>query len=396
MIIKTLSVSEINNYVKKLFDYDYILKNVSIKGEISNLKMHSSGHIYFSLKDENSKINCIMFKTDAKYIKFDLENGINVLVKGRISVYNKEGTYQLYANEIKPDGIGELYLSYEKLKNKLASEGLFDERYKLNIPKYPQKIAVITSPTGAAIRDIINVIKRRNTNVEICIFGALVQGMNGAQSIVNAIEKVNSIKGYDMIILSRGGGSLEELWCFNEEIVAYSIFNSKIPIITGVGHETDFTIADFVSDLRAPTPSAAAELAVPMKTDLENDIKNIRNHLTNMINNIINYQKENLNSKKNTIKLYSPENYIANEMLKIENYNKSIENIIKRKTIIEKSKLEGLNSLLNAHNPLNVLNKGYSLVTDNKNKVVSDVSYLNSLDEINITVKNGTTKLKIN
>ncbi len=258
MYIKTLSVSSLNSYVKKMIDADFILNNLNIKGEISNFKMHSSGHLYFSLKDENSKINCIMFKTYANNLNFKPKDGESVIIKGKVSVYEKDGAYQLYCYEMKQEGIGELYLAFQDLKNKLEKQGLFELKHKRPIPRFPKRIGIITSPTGAAVRDIIHVSRRRNKSIELLLYPALVQGENASEDIIRGLDLLNKIENIDVIILARGGGSIEELWAFNNEKLANAIFNSKKPVITGVGHETDFTIADFVSDMRAPTPSAAA------------------------------------------------------------------------------------------------------------------------------------------
>lgn len=279
MHIKTLTVSQLNRYVKNTLDADFILNNASVKGEISNLKIHSSGHIYFSLKDGGSKINCVMFKSYAYKLKFVPENGMDIVVEGNVSVYEKEGSYQLYCKAMKREGIGDLYIAFEELKEKLKKEGLFDDAHKKEIPRFPKKVGVITSPTGAALRDIINVTKRRNKGIELLIYPALVQGIDASKTIIEGIKILNKVEDVDIIILARGGGSIEELWAFNNEELAYEIYSSKKPIITGVGHETDFTIVDFVSDRRAPTPSAAAEIAV---FDREALIKEILNYKYNI------------------------------------------------------------------------------------------------------------------
>src|SRR3712207_3002284 len=246
MYMKALSVSDINNYIKKMMDNDFILNNSLIKGEISNFKIHSSGHIYFSLKDLNSKINCVMFKSYAANLKIIPQDGMKVIVKGRISTYVKGGNYQLYCESIQLDGLGELYIAFEQLKEKLQREGLFDMEHKRPIPKYAKKIGVITSPTGAAIRDIINVTKRRNNSVNLLIYPAIVQGVNASRDVINGIEVLNKRNDIDLIIIARGGGSIEELWTFNDENLARAIYKSSIPVITGVGHEVDYTIVDFV------------------------------------------------------------------------------------------------------------------------------------------------------
>lgn len=318
MFIKTLTVSALNNYIKKIMDNDFILGNICIKGEISNFKQHSSGHMYFSLKDEGGKINCIMFKNNAEKLRFSPEDGSKVVVKGRISVYQKEGSYQLYCESMNIEGLGELYVAYEKMKAKLEEQGFFLSEHKKSIPKYARKIGVITSPTGAAVRDIINVSNRRNPSVELIIYPTLVQGINASNDIVKAISELNKYKDIDVIILARGGGSIEELWCFNEENVAKAIYKSKIPIVTGIGHETDFTIADFVSDRRAPTPSAAAEMVVFNYLEVSNQVNNYKSIIKNAFYNKIRNSYSKVNLLKKSLELNSPENFIINEYTHIE------------------------------------------------------------------------------
>ena len=271
--MKVYTVSQINNYIKRILENDVLLSDVYIEAEISNFKAHTSGHLYFTLKDSGAAINAVMFRSYAERLKFMPESGMKVVARGYISLYEKTGQYQLYVNSMEPAGIGALYLAYEQFKARLEKAGVFDQKYKKPIPQMPKTVAVITSPTGAAVRDIINVAGRRNPNVEIVIVPTLVQGKNAGPEIVNAIEKVNRWNKADTIILGRGGGSIEDLWAFNEEIVARAIFDSHIPIISAVGHETDFTIADFISDMRAPTPSAAAELSVFDLRQFEQKIK---------------------------------------------------------------------------------------------------------------------------
>ncbi len=288
---KTLSVSELTSRIRELLENNFF--DVYVTGEISNLSKPISGHIYFTLKDENSSIRCVLFKFQQRLIDFDYKNGDKVIVRGRITVYEKRGEYQIIVDYVEPDGIGALYLKFERLKKKLKEEGLFDEKYKKKIPEFPKKIAIITSPTGAAIRDILNILKRRFLNLQIIIAPVKVQGEEAKTDIVKAIQFVNLyIKDIDVIILARGGGSLEDLQPFNEEIVARAIFQSKIPIISAVGHETDFTIADFTADLRAPTPSAAAELVVKNKEDLLLHLSNLEKQLISNILKIFNYNKQ--------------------------------------------------------------------------------------------------------
>lgn len=266
------TVSQINGYVKKILDNNIILNNVWVKGEISNFKHHYSGHLYITLKDEGGVLKSVMFRTSAQSLSFEPSDGMKVLARGRISVYEAGGSYQLYIEEMIPDGVGELYIAYEQLKKRLDEEGLFDNRYKKSIPPFPKTVGVVTASTGAAVRDIINVITRRCPMTEIIIYPAQVQGSGASKSIVKAIEYFNALDCVDTLIVGRGGGSIEDLWAFNEEETARAIFNSHIPIISAVGHETDFTIADFVADMRAPTPSAAAEIAVPSMIELANRI----------------------------------------------------------------------------------------------------------------------------
>jgi exodeoxyribonuclease VII large subunit len=394
MFIKTLTVSALNNYIKKIMDNDFILGNLSIKGEISNFKLHSSGHLYFSLKDDGGKINCIMFRNNAEKLKFMPKDGDKVIVRGRVSVYQKDGAYQLYCEEMNIEGLGELYVEFEKMKTKLENQGLFDIEHKKPIPSYAKKIGVITSPTGAAIRDIINVSKRRNPHIELIIYPALVQGNNAAPDIIKGISELNKYKDMDVIILARGGGSIEELWCFNEENVAKAIFDSKIPIITGVGHETDFTIADFVSDRRAPTPSAAAEIAVFNLAELNNQIINYKNTIETAFYNKIENRRSKVHVLRKSLELNSPANFIINEYTHIDSSKSLLEFKINNKIKINKEKLGRLNSLLSAHNPLNVLNKGYAVIEDLKDNIVAEVKVLEELNEFKVILKDGNINIK--
>lgn len=395
MYIKTLTVSALNNYIKKVLDNDFILSNSNITGEISNFKIHSSGHIYFSLKDEYSKINCIMFRSAAKGLNFIPENGMKVVVKGRVSVYEKDGAYQLYCDEMKPEGMGELYIAFEKLKNKLQNQGLFDEEHKRPIPLYVNKIGIVTSPTGAAIKDIINVTKRRNRNMEIVIYPALVQGINASKDIIKGIETLNRIGDIDVIILARGGGSIEELWCFNDESLAYAVYNSKKPIITGVGHEIDYTIVDFVGDRRAPTPSAAAEIAVFNLEEFRNRILSYKNTISAAINMIFMEKKSKLDLMKKSLSTNSPRVRVVNEYNNIDKLREIISMKIRGKIEKEKERLSKANALLSAHNPLNVLNKGYAIIEDKNKNVISKIAVLKEADSIKVILKDGSTEIKL-
>ncbi|AVP61657.1 exodeoxyribonuclease VII large subunit [Clostridium botulinum] len=395
MHIKTLTVSQLNRYVKNTLDADFILNNASVKGEISNLKIHSSGHIYFSLKDGGSKINCVMFKSYAYKLKFVPENGMDIVVEGNVSVYEKEGSYQLYCKAMKREGIGDLYIAFEELKEKLKKEGLFDDAHKKEIPRFPKKVGVITSPTGAALKDIINVTKRRNKGVELLIYPALVQGIDASKTIIEGIKILNKVEDVDIIILARGGGSIEELWAFNNEELAYEIYSSKKPIITGVGHETDFTIVDFVSDRRAPTPSAAAEIAVFDREALIKEILNYKYNIKKIMESIIKEKRNYLNLYKQRIESHSPTNIIVNEYKNIDNLKGLLNMKIEGKLNKEKNSLSRLSSLLEAHNPLNVLKKGYTLVEDEKNNLITEKEALKELNKINITFKDGKARLNI-
>lgn len=393
MYIKTLTVSELNKYIKKVLDNDFILSNSSIKGEISNFKLHSSGHMYFSLKDEQSKINCIMFKSAAKNLTFIPESGMKVILKGRVSVYEKDGAYQFYCEEIKLDGIGELYIAFEKLKSKLQSQGLFDEEHKRPIPKYAEKIGVITSTTGAAIRDIINVAKRRNRNIQIIIYPALVQGVNASSNIIKGIETLNEMKDIELIILARGGGSIEELWCFNDEALANAVYRSRKPIITGVGHEIDYTIVDFVSDLRAPTPSAAAEIAVFNIDEIGSRVLSYKRTIDTLFNINLAQKKTQLDLLKSSLDKRNPSVYIVNEYNNIDRLKQLISLKIKVRIEKEKEKLSRIDALLSAHNPLNILNKGYAIIEDKNKNVISELDTLKQSNSIKIILRDGSAEI---
>ncbi|EGT0694743.1 TPA: exodeoxyribonuclease VII large subunit [Clostridium perfringens] len=395
MKLKTLSVGEVNNYVKKLVENDFILKNLNVKGEISNLKFHSSGHIYFSLKDENSKVNCIMFKNNAVNLDFRLEEGMKVEIKARLGVYHKEGTYQLYCENIKKAGIGELFEEFHKLKKELSEEGIFDEKYKRALPKFPKRIGIITARTGAAVRDIINVIQRRNKSLDIILYPAKVQGENAADSIIEGIRYFNNEKSVDVIILGRGGGSIEELWAFNNKELAYEIFNSRIPTVSAVGHEVDFTISDFVSDMRAPTPSAAGELVSPSLQEMINDLVNKKEFLHRAID------RKFLNSKRDVDLLYkglkgnNPKHTIEKRIKEVNSLEEKLNFLGKRKIDKAKDELIALNSILQTLNPLNTLGRGYSVIMDKEDKVINEVSELKKNDMVKVIMKDGSVNIDI-
>lgn len=387
MKIRAMSISEANSYIKRILSNDPILYNLKVKGEISNFKVHSSGNVYLSLKDENSKLNSVIFKN--KYDKkLSFDNGSKIIANGYISVYERDGSYQLYIDSIELDGIGNLYIEFNKLKEKLNEEGLFDYKYKKQIPKIPRKIGVITSQTGAVIKDIINVIRRRYPKVEIKLYSVTVQGSNSKFEICEGIKFFNERYNVDTIILGRGGGSLEELWSFNEEIVARAIFESNIPIISAVGHETDFTICDFVADMRAPTPSAAAELATPSLEEINYKLDNILNRMNK---SLINISKVNEYKLKHTFEnIYKQlEAYIIRDkIIQLDKIYDKINFEVENNISLEKEKLSKLGAILHNLSPLATIDRGYSIVQKNK-EVINSISDIEFKDCLDITLKDG-------
>lgn len=383
---KIATVSQINGYVKKILDHNIILNNVWIKGEISNFKHHYSGHLYITLKDEGGVLKAVMFRSSAQTLNFEPGDGMKVLARGRISVYEAGGSYQLYIEEMIPDGVGELYIAYEQLKKQLAEEGLFDEVHKKPIPQFPKRVGVVTASTGAAVRDIINVITRRYPMAEIVIYPAQVQGTGAAQSVVRAIEYFNATKEVDTLIVGRGGGSIEDLWAFNEEITARAIFASEIPIISAVGHETDFTIADFVADLRAPTPSAAAEIAVPSMIELRNRINIDQNRISqNVVGRI---ESSRLLLKR--FKMKTPKDRIDDYNLKLDSLLKSMENSLKMKTMTLKRQFAEQTAKLDALSPLQTLSRGYSIPTTEDGTVIRSAEEMKKGMEFTLRLKDGS------
>ncbi len=413
---KYLTVTALTRYLKYKFDNDDHLKNVYLKGEISNFKSHTTGHLYFSLKDETSKINAIMFSANAKKLVFTPTDGMKVLIHGRITIYEATGNYQIYVDEMLEDGIGNLYIAFEQLKEKLSKEGLFDSKHKKAIPKFPERVGVVTASTGAAIKDILSTIKRRFPICEVILFPSLVQGENAAPDIVNKIKMAENYD-LDVLIVGRGGGSIEDLWPFNEEIVARAIFDCNIPIISAVGHEIDYTIADFVADLRAPTPTGAAELAVPNLLDLKKHIEQLRIRLNEGILKIVNYQKLFLDSLKNSFVIKNPLIMYDNKKQKLDSIIEKINNLLKIKLdknidklsfiknsyilknpeIIYKQKKEMIVNIiekLELINPLKVLKRGYSVIYKD-NKIISSIKNLSKGDNLQIKLSDGIIKTKI-
>lgn len=394
MDIKPITVEELNLYIKNKVQDDEFLNNVYVKGEISNCKLHYTGHIYFTLKDEKSLIKCVMFRSYATHLNFTPKDGMKIVLLGTVAVYERDGVYQIYAKAMKQDGIGSLYEAYEKLKNDLEKEGLFDEAHKKKIPMFPKTIGVLTASTGAVIRDIINVSTRRNPNVRIRLLPVPVQGKDAAPEIVEGIKRMNNEMLADVIILGRGGGSLEDLWPFNEECVARAIYDSKIPIISAVGHETDFSISDFVADLRAPTPSAAAELAVPNISDVIYTISNYENRYKTDLKKKVQIMKLRYEKCMTRNVFMNPTQKISEkEMLldmKVKNISSAINNIINKKNIILVKNITKIDSL----SPLKTLSRGYS-IAEKDGKILKSVTQVNKEDRIELKVTDGIVKTKV-
>ena len=381
-------------YVKEKFENDEFLNNVLVKGEISNFKHHYTGHMYFTLKDEKSLIKCVMFKGYTSNLNFIPKDGMKVMILGTVSVFERDGVYQIYAKAMKQDGIGDLYAEFEKLKAKLEEEGLFSEGHKKKIPIMPKCIGVLTSNTGAVIKDIINVSTRRNPNVYIKLLPIPVQGQDAKEKIVQAIKTMNEKKLADVIIIARGGGSIEDLWPFNEEIVARAIYDSEIPIISAVGHETDFTIADFVSDLRAPTPSAAAELSVPQIDDIKEKLDLYRNRYKNALMKKIEIMKLRYQKCMASKAFKDPKQKINEYYLVLDNIVKRIENSINK--IVKDNKVKMIENIskLDALSPLKTLTRGYS-ITEHNGKIINSANEIKIDDEIKITFKDGSKNAKV-
>ncbi len=383
-----ISVSELNNHIKRLIESNRLLASVAVKGEISNLKRHSSGHIYFSLKDSEGQLRAVMFRSAAYGLKFNPENGMRVIAYGSVSVYTRDGTYQLYASSIQPDGIGALYLAYEQLKAKLESEGMFSPEHKRDIPAYPDKIGVITSPTGAAVRDIINVLGRRYPSATVYLYPALVQGVGAEEMLVDAVDYFDKSGLVDTIIIGRGGGSIEDLWAFNSEKLARRIFACEIPVISAVGHETDFTICDFVADMRAPTPSAAAELAVPDVRELTLRVANLFDRLNTALERRVELLRERVISLSRSCVISSPETVLERHKTKVRDCSDALINSFISCLKERRRDISLLVGKLEALSPLAVLSRGYSIVFKD-GAIVSGVESLNIGDEVNIRLGNG-------
>lgn len=394
MRIEPISVSDLNKYVKDKVASDEFLKSVFVRGEISNFKHHYTGHMYFTLKDDKSLIKCIMFKSSTLTLNFVPKDGMKVNVLGSVAVFERDGVYQIYCKAMQQDGVGDLYAKFKELKDKLETEGLFDNSHKKKIPMMPKIIGVLTSNTGAVIRDIINVSTRRNPNCYIRLFPVPVQGPGAAEKIVDAIKFMNEKKLADVLILARGGGSLEDLWPFNEEIVARAIYDSELPIISAVGHETDFTIADFVADLRAPTPSAAAELAVADVFDLQDRIGLYKNRLQILLKKKVELQRARYEKCMNSIVFRDPLYIVQDKYVSVESSVKNLEKIMVSKMKDYKLKTVEKIAMLDAMSPLKTLARGYSVI-EKDGGVIKSVKDVNKDDIINIRLNDGNVDAKI-
>lgn len=388
-----ITVTQLTRYIKFQIDNDRNLREVYLKGEISNFKAHSKGHFYFTIKDENSRINAIMFSSSAKNVKFKPQDGMKVLTRGRISVFEATGAYQIYVEEMTEDGLGDLHIAFEQLKEKLSKEGLFDEEHKKKVPKIPEKVGVITAPTGAAIKDILSTIKRRFPMCEVILFPSLVQGETAKEDIVRNIKLADSYN-LDTIILGRGGGSIEDLWAFNEEIVARAIYDAKTPIISAVGHEIDFTISDFVADLRAETPTGAAERAVPNLVDVINFINQLQIRANKSIYNLLQAYTLRLNKLKESYTLKNPMNFYQMKEQHLDLLIERLNHYVKDRLYKEEVLLDRYLSKLTLLNPLNSLKRGYAIVRCN-HKSISDTNKIKVSDKIEVEIVNGKLKAEV-
>ena len=390
----TYSVTQINTYIQKMFQEDYLLGDVSVSGEVSNCKYHSSGHIYFTLKDAGGAISCVMFASNARRLSFRIQDGSAIVVRGNIDVYVRDGKYQIYVKDAAPDGEGVLAAKFEELKRKLKAEGLFDEEFKRPLPKCPSKVGIVTAPTGAAVRDIITVSKRRNPYIQLILYPAIVQGDAACDSIVTGIETLEKA-GVDVIIVGRGGGSLEDLWAFNEEKVAYAVFNSEVPIISAVGHETDFSICDFAADVRAATPSAAAELAVPEIAGYIDTIEFYFDELNNSMRRKADSERMKIKLIREKLDRLSPGQRIREKRLEAIHFEDELNALMDRKIMKSRHRMDVFIEGLKAVSPLERLNGGLAYLSDDTGRRVTSVRSLNKGDTINFMVKDGSAKATV-
>ncbi len=386
-----LTIAQLNAYVKQLIDGDGLLANVFVKGEISNFTNHyKTGHFYFTLKDPDSLIRAVMFKSAAAKLKFLPENGMKVIVRGRVSAFVRDGQYQIYVESMEPDGVGSLYIAFEQLKRKLEAEGLFSPARKRQIPKIPTRIGIITSPTGAAVRDMINITRRRFPYAKLTLFPSLVQGPGAAAQLISGVNHFNAAKSVDVIIIGRGGGSIEDLWAFNDETLARTVAASEIPVISAVGHETDFTICDFAADVRAPTPSAAAELAVPDTAELLRKINNIVGHMELSLTKNIGMQRTRLEQLAKSRALTSPQNFIDDKRMAVLSLAGRMEQGIKLSLTNKRGRFASLTASLEALNPMSVISRGYSAVFDDSGRLVKSTKQIKKGDRFKFRTTDGS------
>ncbi len=395
MQTNAITVTQLNKYVKEKLATDEYLQNVLVKGELSNLKVHYTGHIYFTLKDENSLLKGVMFKAYAGNLKFKPEDGMSVIIFGTVSVFERDGIYQIYCKDMMLDGVGVLYAKYEELKKKLEAQGMFNVSHKKKIPTYASEIGVITSQTGSVIRDIINVSLRRNPNVHINLIPSAVQGEGAKEQIVRAIKKFNELNNVDVIILARGGGSLEDLWPFNEEIVAQAIYDSQIPVISAVGHETDFSISDFVADLRAPTPSAAAELAVADVNETKWKIENYKNNMKILLTKKLNEMKHRFDRVKLSPVFENPLSNIQTKQQILDNDIKNLSYAIEKIYSNNKTRFVELTSILDSISPLKTLQRGYTVTQSLEGKIIKKSLDVNKSDKLKLQFVDGTRLVEV-
>lgn len=392
---KIFTVGQINRYIRNLLENDFILSSLFVKGEISNFKAHSSGHLYFTLKDASGALSCVMFRQDAAGLPFEPENGMQVVVYGHISLYEKTGQYQLYAEFMEPLGIGALQVAFEQLKEKLAEEGLFDGDFKREIPKNPSCIAVITSPTGAAVRDILQIVKRRDPNVKVAIFPTLVQGEQAAADIVRSLKLVNEWGKADVIILGRGGGSMEDLWCFNDENVARAVFASEIPVISAVGHETDFTITDFVADMRAPTPSAAAELATTPLAERREAFHRLELRLERDVSALLTSCRRRLDLLKSRPVMERPLERIYRTMMDVEETQQRLDKEMTNRLMQRAERWQYLTNRLEAASPLAVMSRGYVMAVTSSGNLLTSAKQAEVGDRVTLHLQDGKIETNI-
>lgn len=395
MKLKVLSVSEVNRYIKKYISGNPILSHIEIEGELSNFKRHSSGHLYFTLKDQTSKMACVMFKSDTGAIPDKLKDGMKLVASGQINVYERDGKYQLYVKKIRVAGIGDLHVKFEAMKEKLMEEGLFDHDVKQEIPVFPNKIAVITSPTGAAVRDILTVTKRRNPLVDVVIYPVRVQGETSKDEIIAALKSVEENDSVDTIILGRGGGSIEELWSFNEEGVARAISACPIPVISAVGHETDFTIADFVADMRAATPSAGAELAVADLNQYRLDLQNLIEQSEYRVLDYIQRSKQSVMALQPKQLLINTENKLNDYYQQLDSMVDNMQHMVDKYFLEQTSELEKLLLTLEMHSPIHSLKRGYALLENSRHNVIMSTKEVKKDDVISVKMSDGTLETKV-